>query len=72
MIFLNQVIHFELPNTSELFVHRSGRTGRAGKKGAAILIYSPDQTRAVRTVENDVGSRFKEVNLSTDSLKCCS
>ncbi|XP_078163851.1 DEAD-box ATP-dependent RNA helicase 53, mitochondrial-like [Carex rostrata] len=55
------IIHLELPNTSELFVHRSGRTGRAGKKGAAILIYSPDQTRAVRTVENDVGCRFKEL-----------
>ncbi|KAJ4811412.1 DEAD-box ATP-dependent RNA helicase 53 [Rhynchospora pubera] len=55
------VIHYELPNTTELFVHRSGRTGRAGKKGTAILIYSYDQTRAVRMVENDVGCRFTEL-----------
>ncbi|PKI44604.1 hypothetical protein CRG98_034959 [Punica granatum] len=56
------VIHYELPNSSEIFVHRSGRTGRAGKKGTAILIYTPDQTRAVRVIERDVGCRFTEVN----------
>ncbi|OAY85100.1 DEAD-box ATP-dependent RNA helicase 53 [Ananas comosus] len=55
------VIHYELPNTSELFVHRSGRTGRAGKKGSAILIYSREQTRAVRVIEQDVGCKFTEV-----------
>ncbi|KAJ0963245.1 hypothetical protein J5N97_028367 [Dioscorea zingiberensis] len=55
------IIHYELPNTSELFVHRSGRTGRAGKKGTAILIYSQDQTRAVRGIEAEVGCRFTEL-----------
>uniref|UniRef100_A0A1D1YYG9 DEAD-box ATP-dependent RNA helicase 53 n=1 Tax=Anthurium amnicola TaxID=1678845 RepID=A0A1D1YYG9_9ARAE len=55
------VIHYELPNTSELFVHRSGRTGRAGKKGSAILIYSDHQTRSVRQIENDIGSKFNEL-----------
>ncbi|KAK4767346.1 hypothetical protein SAY86_015096 [Trapa natans] len=55
------VIHYELPNSSEIFVHRSGRTGRAGKKGSAILIYTRDQTRAVRTIEKDVGCRFTEL-----------
>ncbi|KAL8167873.1 hypothetical protein V2J09_009372 [Rumex salicifolius] len=55
------IVHYELPSTSELFVHRSGRTGRAGKKGTAILIHTCDQTRAVRTIERDVGSRFVEL-----------
>ncbi|XP_010904640.1 DEAD-box ATP-dependent RNA helicase 53 [Elaeis guineensis] len=55
------VIHYELPNTSELFVHRSGRTGRAGKKGSAILIYNNQQTRAVRVIEQDVGCKFSEL-----------
>ncbi|KAK4773096.1 hypothetical protein SAY87_028115 [Trapa incisa] len=57
------VIHYELPNSSEIFVHRSGRTGRAGKKGSAILIYTQDQTRAVKTIERDVGCRFSEVTI---------
>ncbi|GAB2285048.1 DEAD-box ATP-dependent RNA helicase 53, mitochondrial [Dionaea muscipula] len=56
------VIHYELPSTSEIFVHRSGRTGRAGKKGAAILIHTGDQSRAVRLIERDVGSKFKELS----------
>ncbi|XP_031282105.1 DEAD-box ATP-dependent RNA helicase 53, mitochondrial-like [Pistacia vera] len=55
------VIHYELPNSSETFVHRTGRTGRAGKKGNAILIYTNEQTRAVRTIEQDVGCRFTEL-----------
>ncbi|KAF5747438.1 DEAD-box ATP-dependent RNA helicase 53 -like protein [Tripterygium wilfordii] len=55
------VIHYELPNTSETFVHRSGRTGRAGKKGTVILIYTQDQTRAVKVIERDVGCRFTEL-----------
>jgi len=59
--FLIQVIHYDLPSSSEIFVHRSGRTGRAGKKGAAILIYSEDQFRTLRTIERDVGCKFTEV-----------
>ncbi|XP_058100353.1 DEAD-box ATP-dependent RNA helicase 53, mitochondrial-like [Magnolia sinica] len=55
------VIHYELPNSSEIFVHRSGRTGRAGKKGSAILIHTEQQTRAVRVIEQDVGCKFKEL-----------
>lgn len=55
------VVHYELPNSSEIFVHRSGRTGRAGKKGTAILIYTEQQNRSLRTIERDVGSKFTEL-----------
>ncbi|XP_052207992.1 DEAD-box ATP-dependent RNA helicase 53, mitochondrial-like [Diospyros lotus] len=55
------IIHYELPSTSEIFVHRSGRTGRAGKKGTAILMYSSNQMRDVRTIERDVGCKFMEL-----------
>ncbi|CAN4110075.1 unnamed protein product [Withania somnifera] len=55
------VVHYELPNSSEIFVHRSGRTGRAGKKGSAILIYSSSQHRDVKSIERDVGCRFIEL-----------
>ncbi|XP_022871875.1 DEAD-box ATP-dependent RNA helicase 53, mitochondrial-like [Olea europaea var. sylvestris] len=55
------VVHYELPNSSELFVHRSGRTGRAGKKGSAILIYSSHQYRDVKAIEREVGTRFVEL-----------
>ncbi|KAI4308160.1 hypothetical protein L6164_031262 [Bauhinia variegata] len=62
------VIHFDLANSSEIFVHRSGRTGRAGKKGTAILIYTQDQHRTVRLIERDVGCRFTELpRIAVDS-----
>ncbi|CAI7799377.1 unnamed protein product [Closterium sp. NIES-54] len=38
-----QVIHYEIPNDPETFVHRSGRTGRAGKTGCTILMYTDSQ-----------------------------
>ncbi|KFK39521.1 hypothetical protein AALP_AA3G255300 [Arabis alpina] len=55
------VIHYELPNNTETFVHRTGRTGRAGKKGNAILIHGQEQSRAVKMIEKEVGSRFTEL-----------
>ncbi|XP_074592531.1 DEAD-box ATP-dependent RNA helicase 53-like [Curcuma longa] len=55
------VIHYEMPSTTELFVHRSGRTGRAGKKGSAILIHTNEQNRIVRGVEQEIGCRFVEL-----------
>lgn len=57
-----QVIHYELPNDPETFVHRSGRTGRAGKEGNAILMFTSSQRRTVRSLERDVGCKFEFVS----------
>ncbi|MBA0687476.1 hypothetical protein Goari_015010, partial [Gossypium aridum] len=56
------VIHYELPNDAETFVHRSGRTGRAGKEGSAILMYTNSQRRTVKSLERDVGCRFEFIS----------
>nr|XP_043619267.1 DEAD-box ATP-dependent RNA helicase 3, chloroplastic-like [Erigeron canadensis] len=56
------VIHYELPNDPETFVHRSGRTGRAGKKGKAILMYTNNQRRTVKSLEKDVGCNFEFIS----------
>ncbi|RDX71750.1 DEAD-box ATP-dependent RNA helicase 3, chloroplastic, partial [Mucuna pruriens] len=56
------IIHYELPNDPETFVHRSGRTGRAGKQGTAILLYTSSQRRTVRSLERDVGCHFEFVS----------
>ncbi|KAG7022380.1 DEAD-box ATP-dependent RNA helicase 3, chloroplastic [Cucurbita argyrosperma subsp. argyrosperma] len=56
------VIHYELPNDPETFVHRSGRTGRAGKEGTAILMFTNSQRRTVRSLERDVGCKFEFAN----------
>lgn len=43
-------------------MHRSGRTGRAGKEGSAILMFTSSQRRTVRSLERDVGCRFDFIN----------
>ncbi|XP_058097108.1 DEAD-box ATP-dependent RNA helicase 53-like [Magnolia sinica] len=63
------VVHFEIPNTSEIFVHRSGRTGRAGKKGTAVLIFTESQRRAVRFIERDIGCKFEELPRFKDDVR---
>lgn len=42
-------------------MHRSGRTGRAGKEGSAILLFTNSQRRIVRSLERDVGCKFEFV-----------
>ncbi|MEI7741608.1 MAG: DEAD/DEAH box helicase [bacterium] len=45
------VLNFDLPDAAEDYVHRIGRTGRAGMEGRAISFATPDQGRDVRTIE---------------------
>eukprot|EP00244_Chara_vulgaris_P008140 TRINITY_DN309_c0_g1_i3.p1 TRINITY_DN309_c0_g1~~TRINITY_DN309_c0_g1_i3.p1 ORF type:complete len:891 (-),score=180.46 TRINITY_DN309_c0_g1_i3:409-2829(-) len=55
------VIHFELPNDAETFVHRSGRTGRAGKKGTALVMYTDSQNRTLKLIERDANCSLERV-----------
>ena len=43
-------------------MHRSGRTGRAGKEGSAILMYTNSQRRTVKSLERDVGCKFEFIS----------
>ncbi|KAI3448406.1 hypothetical protein Pfo_005071 [Paulownia fortunei] len=56
------IIHYELPNDPETFVHRSGRTGRAGKLGTAVLMFTSSQRRTVKSLERDVGCKFEFIS----------
>jgi len=49
------VINFELPNVPEDYVHRIGRTGRAGMTGEAISLVSADEVKLLQTIENLIG-----------------
>ncbi|OYX27675.1 MAG: ATP-dependent RNA helicase RhlE [Flavobacteriales bacterium 32-35-8] len=55
---LPHVINFEIPNIPEDYVHRIGRTGRAGAVGEAISLVSPDETTFLRDIEKLVGMKI--------------
>ncbi len=48
---ISLVINYDVPEKPEDYVHRIGRTGRAGSKGRAIMIATPEQARDVRDIE---------------------
>ena len=75
---LPHVINFELPNISEDYVHRIGRTGRAGASGEAISLVSADETTYLRDIEKLVGMKMPveivegfepDPNASTEPIK---
>src|SRR5690606_14212475 len=47
---LPHVVNFDLPNVSEDYVHRIGRTGRAGAEGRAISLVSADENKLLRDI----------------------
>ncbi|VFR85199.1 ATP-dependent RNA helicase RhlE [plant metagenome] len=49
---LPQVVNFELPNVPEDYVHRIGRTGRAGATGSAVSLVDPSEIKLLRAIEN--------------------
>lgn len=55
---LPHVINFELPNISEDYVHRIGRTGRAGASGEALSLVSADETSYLRGIEKLIGNKI--------------
>ncbi|MBI3331864.1 DEAD/DEAH box helicase [Candidatus Peregrinibacteria bacterium] len=57
---ITAVINFDLPNAPEDYVHRIGRTGRAGLAGHAISFASPDQSKEIRNIERLLRSTLKK------------
>ncbi|WP_178023470.1 DEAD/DEAH box helicase [uncultured Paenibacillus sp.] len=58
---LSHVINYELPNVPETYVHRIGRTGRAGQSGVAISLCDFDEKEYAAAIEKLTGKRMKVV-----------
>lgn len=57
---LSHVINYGLPDDIENYTHRSGRTGRAGKKGTSLSIVHSHEKRKIRNIEKEIGKAFEE------------
>jgi ATP-dependent RNA helicase RhlE len=61
---LPHVINYELPHTAEDYVHRIGRTGRAGKHGNATSLFSPEETQRLTDIEKLIKRKIERVEIS--------
>jgi ATP-dependent RNA helicase RhlE len=59
---LPHVVNFELPNVAEDYIHRIGRTARAGQQGNAISLVCVDELRLLRDIEKLLGKDIEKIN----------
>ena len=67
---LTHVINYGLPDDIENYTHRSGRTGRAGKKGTSISIIHSREKHKVRNIEREIGKEFVDGTLPAPEEIC--
>ncbi len=67
---LTHVINFNLPDDSEVYIHRSGRTGRAGKSGISITIAHTRDGRKINDLERRFKISFEKANVPTGKDIC--
>ncbi|NYV27342.1 DEAD/DEAH box helicase [Streptobacillus felis] len=60
---LTHVINYSIPQESDSYVHRIGRTGRAGNKGVAITFVTPQESRKLAQIKRETKSEIKKENI---------
>jgi ATP-dependent RNA helicase DeaD len=67
---ITHVINYELPDDVEVYTHRSGRTGRAGKSGVCVSIVTPKETYRLRQIERILNAKVHKVDVPTGKDVC--
>ncbi len=66
---ISHVINYDIPTDTEAYVHRIGRTGRAGREGDAILFVTPREKRLLYAIEKATNQKIEIMDLpSTDAI----
>ncbi len=58
---LSHVINYNLPDDIEVYIHRSGRTGRAGKKGIAVTVIHSRESSRIQAIERKMARKFERI-----------
>lgn len=67
---ITHVINYELPDDPEVYTHRSGRTGRAGKSGICVSIISQREAYRLRQIEKLLNNRFHKLDIPSGKDVC--
>ena len=62
---VSHVVNFDVPASPDAYVHRIGRTGRAGREGVAITLAEPRETRMLRNIEQHTGQKIRVAPIPT-------
>jgi ATP-dependent RNA helicase DeaD len=62
---VTHVVNFQIPYNQDSYVHRIGRTGRAGRKGVALSLVTPTEVRVLKRWEKATGSQMQEQQIPT-------
>jgi ATP-dependent RNA helicase DeaD len=65
---ISHVINYDIPNDTEAYIHRIGRTGRAGRKGDAILFVAPRERRMLSAIERATRQKIEPLVLPTTEM----
>ena len=65
---VTHVINYDMPHDNETYVHRIGRTGRAGRSGVTILFVTPKESRLITNIERHTRQRIEKVNVPNDHM----
>lgn len=55
---IDQVVNFDIPDSPQLFTHRTGRTGRMGRHGQSVTFLMPDDVKQWKIIERFIGQKF--------------
>ncbi len=64
---ITHVINYDLPENSETYVHRIGRTARAGRDGWAITMATPREQGKMHRLQKDIGQKIEQMTLPSDA-----
>ncbi len=65
---ISHVINYDIPYDTEAYIHRIGRTGRAGRTGDAILFVAPRERRMLATIERATGQKIELLQLPSTEM----
>jgi ATP-dependent RNA helicase DeaD len=67
---ITHVINYELPDDPEVYTHRSGRTGRAGKSGVCVSIVTQRESHKLRHIERLINNKFHKMDIPSGKDVC--